>query len=120
MAQANDKDRSELVRRARGGRRTRRTLFSEKYPSKWHPTSLVHPVQGDPFTIDNCWEWIADAIDAGAPVEVITLRQPPGKRGFTMVLEGHQGEKVYVKLQLLDDLVLGRSFHISNSNDDEE
>lgn len=120
MSDARDQDRNELVRRARGGRPTRTSEHSDKAPTKWHPTSLRHPESGEPFTEDNCWTFVADAIDAGAEVEEMVLRRPPGKRGFVLKLEGHGGVVIYVKLQLGAAKVVGRSFHESVGPDDEE
>jgi hypothetical protein len=119
MAHATAQDRSELMRRA-GSRKTRRSGFTPGAPTKWHPTSLFHPVDGEPFTPDNCWGFIAEQIAAGVPIEVIVLKHPPGKRGFVMQLDGHGGITIYVKLQLLSDIVLGRSFHESTGADDED
>lgn len=120
MDDACEQDRQELARRALGGRKTRTSSFSKEAPTKWHPTSLRHPVDGAPFTEDNCWTFIAEAITAGAPIEEIVLRRPEGKRGFVLKLAGHGGVTIYVKLQLLADKVLGRSFHESTGHDDED
>lgn len=120
MSEASESDRQELVRRALGGRRTRTALFSKAAPTKWHPTSLIHPGDGVPFTEDNCWTFIADAISGGAPVQEMILRKPPGKRGFVLHLAGHGGVTIYVKLQLSADKVMGRSFHESVGHDDED
>lgn len=120
MNHASDQERQELCRRALGGRKTRRSEFTRERPCKWHPTSLIHPEYREPFTVDNCWTWIAEAIQAGAIVEIITLKKPPGKRGFVLKLDGHAGIKIYVKLQMLSEVVYGRSFHESGANDDEE
>lgn len=107
--------------RAARSRRTRREGFTKEAPTKWHPTSLRHPDgEGEPFTFDNCWDWLADRIDAGVQVQVIVLKKPPGKRGFVMLLPGYGDQVIYVKLQLGADLVHGRSFHESNATDDED
>lgn len=119
MSDATEQDRQELVRRARS-RRTRRARFTPGSPTKWHPTSCGDPRCGDPFTVDNCWEFVADAIESGAAVEVIQLRKPHGKRGFVVMLDGIDGTKIYVKLQLSSDVVLGRSFHASTGPQDKE
>lgn len=119
MGAACQGDRLELVRRARGGRKTRTAVFTKVAPTKWHPTSL-RDSNGEPFTEDGCWHFVADAIEAGVAVDEIVLRQPAGKRGFVMKLAGHDGVTIYVKLQLLADKVLGRSFHESVGDEDEE
>ena len=122
MADATDQDRAELARRA-SSRKTRTSTFTPRAPTKWHPTSLRHPATGDPFTEDNCWAFVVDAINAGEAVEVIELKRPAGNRGFVMKLAGHDGVVIYVKLQLLDAIVLGRSFHesqVGNGEDDDD
>jgi hypothetical protein len=119
MSEACQQDRSELVRRALS-RKTRLSTFSDKAPTKWHPTSLRHPADGVPFTEDNCWDFVILAITGGAPVEEIVLRHPAGKRGFVLKLVGYEGTIIYVKLQLLADKVLGRSFHESSGHEDED
>lgn len=120
MGEACEADRRELGRRAAGGRRLRITSFTREAPTKWHPTSLIDPCTGEPFTEDSCWAFIADAIHRGEPVEEISLRKPVGKRGFVLKLAGQAGVKIYVKLQLLADKVFGRSFHESTGHDDED
>lgn len=119
MGAASQQDRAELVRRA-GSRRTRRIGFTPARPVKWHPTTLIHPAWGEPFTTDNCWSFIAAAIADGAPVEEIVLRHPPGKRAFVLKLPGAGGLTIYIKLELLSDVVLGRSFHESIYDDEEQ
>lgn len=120
MGDAYESDRRELVRRASGGRKMRFASFTREAPTKWHPTSLIDPRSGEPFTEDNCWSYISEAIERGEPVEEITLRKPAGKRGFVLKLAGHDGVTIYVKLQLTSDRVQGRSFHESVGHDDED
>lgn len=119
MADASALERAELMRRA-ASRKTRRATFSPARPTKWHPTSLLHPEGGEPFTTDNCWSFIIAAIANGAAVEAIEMRKPPGKRGFVLKLPGAGKMIIYIKLELLADLVLGRSFHESTTSSDEE
>ena len=120
MGEASEADRQELARRACGGRKTRTSSFSREAPTKWHPTSLRHPVHGDPFTEDDCWSHVAEAILRGEPVEEIVLRKPAGKRGFVLKLAGYGGVTIYVKLQFVADKVMGRSFHESTGRDEDE
>jgi hypothetical protein len=119
MVDASDQDRAQLSKRA-SSRKTRRSTFSPHAPTKWHPTSLLHPDTGEPFTEDKCWAFVAAAIDAGEAIEVMELKKPAGKRGFVMKLAGHEQTTIYVKLQLLSDKVLGRSFHESRGPGDED
>jgi hypothetical protein len=119
MGDASDQDRAQLSKRA-SSRKTRTSAFSPRAPTKWHPTSLLDPATSEPFTEDSCWSFVAEAIDAGAPVEVIELKRPAGKRGFVMKLAGYATTTIYVKLQLLSETVLGRSFHESRGPGDED
>ena len=120
MPVAEVAERTELARRA-SSRKTRRVHFTPRRPCRWNPTSLCAPDSGEPFTPDSAWTFIVANIHSGAAVEVVVLRKPPGKRAFVMLLEGARGESIYIKLEILSDVVLGRSFHLSDParNEDE-
>lgn len=119
MADATDQERRELARRA-SSRRSRRIGFTPARPTKWNPGAVRSPIDGQPFTLDGSWNFIADAINGGGVIEVIFLRKPPGKRAFVMLLDGVAGVRIYVKLEFLSDIVLGRSFHESVPGGDED
>lgn len=114
-----DELRATLVKRCRS-RRTRTSAFTSRAPTKWDPRSLRDP--GDPlnvFTEDRAWDFIAEALEAGVAVQVISLEKPPGAKGYVMLLNGAGTDKIYVKLQLGGGTVLCRSFHRSNASRDE-
>jgi hypothetical protein len=94
-------------------RRTRRTDFTAHAPCKWQPGQVTDPSTGQAFTEDAAWQFVADALLAGAPIEMIALDKPPGKSAYVMKLPGAQGAEIYVKLQIGADHVRGRSFHPS-------
>lgn len=94
----------------------RRSTFSQDRPTEWNPTAVRNPqgVLDTHFTDSSAWELVASRLENGEPVEVVTLRHPPGKTGYVMkfCLET-DAPVVYVKLQLGSGVVFGRSFHYS-------
>lgn len=99
-------------------RRSRTSAFTQGAPTEWQPTSLRDPrdPDGGYFTPDGAWQFVAEALEAGHPIELITLTQPPGKKGFVLIVPGVAPvREIYIKLQLGSDLVIGRSFHESKS-----
>ncbi len=86
------------------------------WPIHWSPRSVINPncEFGLAFTDASAWEFIADHLEAGHPVEVITLDDPPGKTAFVMKIELEPNSpKLYIKLQFGSGKVIARSFHIS-------
>lgn len=107
--------RKDLIMRC-SSRRTRSSLFTENAPVRWQPNSVKKPGGvAEYFTEESAWEFIATALCNGADVETIELDHPPGKTGYVMLLGGHASDVIYVKLQLVSSLVIGRSFHLSTS-----
>ena len=104
--------RATLARLARV-RGTRTARFSPEIPTHWSPTEVTSPENGEAFTDDGAWDFIADAIEEGAPIQCIELDKPPKKKGYCLLLAGVGGAEIYVKLQLRGSLVIGRSFHLS-------
>lgn len=100
-----------LAQRCRS-KRTRRSDFQKEAPTVWVPGTLRDPSTPDClFTDESAWIFVANALEAGVEVTVITLSRPAGRTAYVMELEGHRGVKIYVKLQLGSDYVRGRSFH---------
>lgn len=96
-------------------RRTRTTDFTARAPTQWQPRTLRNPAcPTEVFSDDSAWELVAAALRSGIDVEIVTLEHPPGKTGYVLIIDGHGTQKIYVKLQLLSSLVLGRSFHESS------
>lgn len=67
-----------------------------------------------PFTDDEAWQFVADLLEAGQPIEVIDMNDKPGTYGFVMIVDvaGHD-RSLYIKVQLGAGVVIGRSFHWS-------
>jgi hypothetical protein len=73
---------------------------------------MTDPRSGEVFTEDGAWEYVAEMIEAGAEVDVVVLNQPPGKKGYVMLMPSHDPTTpIYVKLQMGAECVIGRSFH---------
>jgi len=87
------------------------------WPRDWRPGTVVDPHDADQqvFTEAGAWEFIAELLEAGHPIQEIELDNPAGKRGYVLVADGgDQRPEIYVKLQLGSGQVIGRSFHYSN------
>lgn len=101
-----------LARRSRA----RTSAFSRRRPTDWRPTTVRNPegVLDTHFTDSTAWEFIATRLEASEEVEVISLRQPPGAKGYVMKIDLGAGvPALYVKLQLGSGTIIGRSFHYS-------
>lgn len=83
------------------------------YRSKWQPRSVRRPDNGDFFSLTEAWAFVQRQMEEGIEIEIIILKQPPGKAGFVIKAPGYGGEVIYIKLQLVGDKVIGRSFHTS-------
>lgn len=67
-----------------------------------------------PFSDAAAWEFLANRIEAGDEVCEETLRHPPGKVGYVMLIRLEPTRPIlYVKVQLGAGVVFGRSFHYS-------
>src|SRR5262245_47334286 len=86
-----------LVQRCRS-KRTRRSDFRKEAPTRWMPGTVPDPSAPDcMFTDEGAWSFVADALEAGVEVTVITLKKPAGKTAYVIVLDGHRGMRIYVK-----------------------
>lgn len=98
------------------------TRFTRDAPTRWHPTQLRDPrcTKGSCFTHESVWGFIADCMDDGVEIWEVPLKKPPGKKGYYFEIAGvDAGVLIYVKLQLGSDNVIGRSFHVSNPDNDD-
>ena len=104
--------RDMLARRCRAERR-RRSDSTAKAPCKWEAETLRDPRSPDEyFTRYSAWLFIAEQIEAGVEIYCIDLRYPPGKKGYYFVVPGIAPvAEIYIKLQLMSEDVLCRSFH---------
>jgi hypothetical protein len=83
-------------------------------PNRWEPGSVRVPGSDDYFDTAGAWDFICALLDQGVEVEEMLLDNPPGKKGYVIFGEGANGQRIYIKLMFLGNLVAGRSFHISN------
>lgn len=109
--------RLELIRRARD-KKLRSFEFTAEEPVVWKPTEVVNPNCDFPFTDISAWHFIADQLEAGCPVQIVTLRKPPNELGYEMRFPGSPGQpQIYVKVRLHGHRIVGRSFHNSTRED---
>jgi hypothetical protein len=87
--------------------------WSEESPCDWRPRSVIDPSTSQPFNADGAWEYIADQFESGHPFEPVLLEKPPGRTGYVFTKLMPNGRTLYVKVQLLNGVVSGRSFHYS-------
>ena len=95
--------------------RRRKTEFTRECPTEWRPQTVRDPETDMPFSDSGAWYLIAERIRCGEPIEVISLRTPAGQPGYVMNFAlCLQDPHLYVKLQLANSRLIGRSFHYSD------
>lgn len=83
------------------------------WPRDWRPNQVIEPGSGQPFTAVGAWEFIVGLLEDGVEIQPKTLDD--GKSAYVMLAP--LGDKVlYVKLQLGNGRVIGRSFHYSEKD----
>ena len=88
-----------------------------KRPARIRYLQVVNPESGLPLTRSGMWHVIDQALDSGVPLGPVTLRQPPGERGWTFRFRLESSQPlVYVKLQIIGSHVVLRSFHYSEDD----
>ena len=88
-----------------------------KRPARISYHQVVNPESGLPLTKSGMWHAINHALDSGVPLGPVTLRQPPGERGWTFKFRLASSQPlVYVKLQIIGSHVVLRSFHYSEDD----
>jgi hypothetical protein len=112
--EVSDAIRRMLAARCRS-KRTRGATFSYDQPTDWKPNSLRDPREPTQyFTEDSAWDFISQLLLGGCDVETVLLEKPPGKTGYVIIVAGCPPvSRIYIKLQLGADKVIGRSFHES-------
>lgn len=88
-------------------------------PSRWNPFTVDKPgleAYNIKFQDVTAFEFCAEKLQSGHPLERITLEQPEGCYGYVMRFPQLGGRELYVKLELsaARDFVFGRSFHYSD------
>lgn len=105
-----DNIRQELIRLC-GRSGTRKSVFSRALPTHWEPAQAYDPGTGNPFTPNGAWAHVTALLQGGCELEAVALERPPGKTGYVLRFEDHRGTRIYVKLQIVSGMVIGRSFH---------
>ena len=95
-----------LVRR----KKARIVEWSPEEPIEWRHGEYRDPRSGEWFTEPGAWDFIAELLEAGQPLEEIDLRKPPGKKGY-VIRAPAADSPLYIKLRLGSGKVIGRSFH---------
>lgn len=111
MVVSND-IRWQLIALARS-RRSRTHLFSRSRPTHWAPSEVRRPDTGAAFTPEGAWAFVVEQLEGGCAIEQIALETPPGRTGYVLLIDGWEGQKIYIKLQLGSGVIVGRSFHLS-------
>jgi hypothetical protein len=74
-----------------------------------------------PFTEAGAWQFVAECLEAGEELEEVILHKPPGRLGYVMKVRVHPTHDfIYIKLQLGAGKVIGRSFHYSQTDNDDD
>jgi len=90
--------------------------WSKERPIDWRPDTVTNP---DPdinmsFTPKTCWGFIEKLLLDRHPIEIITHEKPKGEKGYVMLFETESGlPDIYIKLQIINEILMGRSFHYS-------
>ncbi len=98
------------------GQRRAFTEFSRSRPTDWRPGQVRNPqdLLVGYFTESAAWELIAERLEAGQDLEVVSLNRPPGKKAYVMLIDLEEASPpLYVKLELGAGKIYGRSFHYS-------
>jgi len=85
-----------------------------EWPRDWYPGGVVDPrdPDGQVFTERGAWEFIAELLEGGHPIEEKSLDDHPGKKGYVLIADGGGGRPdIYMKVRLGSGKVRGLSFH---------
>lgn len=111
MAVSNE-IRQEIIVRARN-KKLRSYEYSDLRPCVWKPEE-VENASGFAFTTERAWQFIAERLEDGEILEELRLDHPPGEIAYVMKVDLQNGRaRIYIKVQLLGNVILGRSFHYS-------
>jgi len=76
-------------------------------PHKWWFATVIDPRSGSLFeSYESSWDFVLELLKKGQPIKKITMKKPPGEIGYVM-----QYKKIYIKVELGKNSVIGRSFH---------
>jgi hypothetical protein len=95
-------------------RKKARVTGASGYPCDWRPASVWCPATKAYFTEEGAWEYIANLIEGGHPMDPLILDVPPGRTAYVLLVEVDANVPLlYIKLQLGGGKIIGRSFHYS-------
>jgi hypothetical protein len=115
MIDASPAERDLLVAACRGGNR-QFVEHSDERPSEWRPYEVLDlrlATWNICFTDAAAFQFAADKIESGHPVEKVKLARPPGADGYAIKIAWPDGRVLYIKLEIKGEIVFGRSFHFS-------
>lgn len=106
--------RKDLARHAKR-RSTRINSFSSAIPTDWCPWKVLNPKTGFYFSDDSAWELIVVLLeDESCPATFKKLDVPRGVQAVEIiwVLQTDR-QPLYIKVHMVKDKIMGRSFHYS-------
>jgi hypothetical protein len=85
------------------------------FPRDWRPGQVIDPRCGMPFTEPGAWDYVAEVLEGGHALEMLTLEVPAGATAYVLIVpQGTATPPIYIKVQLGSGCVIGRSFHYSH------
>ena len=101
-------------------KKARSVKFSREAPCEWQPQTVNEPETGAVFTPAGAWEFVAEKLeDENQSVRWVELKKPPGKKALVMIVANSDGD-IYIKFQLGSGKIMGRSFHYSTKEGNQE
>lgn len=89
-------------------------------PRDWRPYEVLNPETNEPITPQAAWEYITERLeDENQILEEVVQENPPGKKAYVMIVASGDSH-IYIKLRLGSGCVLGRSFHYSKIEKENE
>ena len=115
FVEVSEQIRNQIVALARS-KHKRVSMFSRKAPTRWKPFQVLNPKSklDLPFNDNEAWEYIASLVEDDHDIEVIDLKKPPGAKGYVLKVEMGSNQTLYIKVQLGNSKIIGRSFHYSD------
>ena len=83
------------------------------WPRDWQPGTVTNPMDGNPFTEQGAWDFIAELLSAGIEIEHLIIDEVKGGKSAYVIKTELNNRHLYIKLQLGNGCIIGRSFHYS-------
>lgn len=84
------------------------------WPRDWRPATVENPMDGNPFTEQGAWDFIADLLSQGIEIEHTIIDEAKGGKNAYVIKTRLNNRQLYIKLQLGSGVIWGRSFHYSH------